>query len=378
MRENKFQEYWEQKSECYGAEAEKVLLLQTATLLYSLCVASGMARNGLILLHCKNESQAKQVAKELMPFSDRIPEDLSVTPKEMNRIIEKSDYNTIVFFFRESRYTRENLEQLRKAAYWGEDPVLIYVITIGNIVREYAECFSGEIYLYDNDDESYYDANQSDLLDEQIIREQISCAADQKNMIEQWVKEIGREKAGCMFQVSQRFLFLFCASKGAEKQFFLDLDGALQKTVETIEEEWEGEKELDAIANLFCRAVQNAAEWLPGIVNLNAVDPEHWDNVADMVWYDKGYYYLSEYMFRDICKVIKGCTSSCRMKNYLADKNILIMEGRSRTYGTVKVSAFNSYGERKSERRVKLRRASIDLISDMTLIEMFGETEEEI
>lgn len=374
MLESELVSYMNHIKRRYSCNAEKVLLTKISAVFYPLFVANNMPRCGPILVRCKDIHQAEWIAKDLNPFKKNNPLSLSATPREMRRMMESGDYDVRLFLWQDGRYTKENLLQVHNAALYGEEPVLVLIVAVGDDVRDYSECFFGEIYL-DGDEDDSNPGDEMIALDAQLVREQIVFALSRKAEIKQWTRNSGGETGLCMFRISKEILQNFCKCHSVGEEFLQKLENDLEMALSSIEEDWEGGNEAEDIAEAFCQAILDASGWMTGIVNRQRVPSERWDS-TDVVWYDRNYYFLPESLFRDICEPIRGATSICRMKSFLAEAEILVMEGRSRTYGTVKVSAFNVYGERRSERRVKLRRSPIDSARDLTLIEMFGEQEE--
>lgn len=360
----------------YGDDSTKMLLTGTTAALYPLYIASGVSHCGPILIHCCDSCQAEKVIRLLMPFADIRPLPLSASPKDVKNFVKKSEYNVMAFLWQGGRYTKDNLRFIHHLTLYGEEAVLAFVIDTNSNVSESPELFGGEIYL-DNAESGGMPGNEESPLDEIFMREEIHYAVLRRAEIKAWVKNAYEKTNFCSFKISPQVLLGFFTSLGMDKDSLQKIQNSLKNAMESMENDWEGGNDAETIAEIFCKAVLDSTGWVSDIVNRKRVLPEKWEKLSEAIWYDEKFYYISETLFHEICEPFRATTSIRTIKRQLSAAGVLVMEGRSRTYGTVRVSAFNGYGECKIERRVKLKRNPIDTSQDLTLIEMFGEREEE-
>lgn len=80
----------------------------------------------------------------------------------------------------------------------------------------------------------------------------------------------------------------------------------------------------------------------------------------NILFFDKNYYYITESMFGMACIKLGCYVSKCEMKQALTEAGILIGEGRSRQYYSVKIPISTSNGIRVFERRMRIIREWID------------------
>lgn len=375
MQESNFFEYLNSLRLRYSGDSEKVLLLKTGSILYPLYIANGMTRCGPILIRCYDECQAMRIAQELNLFSANCIVSLADTPKSVERAMKNGDFDVRIFVFHCGRYVNQNLELIKQYTLYGNDPVLSLVIADSSGAVGYSEYFDGEINI--DVDENLNKRNGQTDLDDWLARNMITYTLERGKAIERWSRECDEIRGIEAFQISKNVLCDFAISQGADNDFLKKFENHLESALIKIESDWEGTDETEFLSNLFCQKLLDASGWIPYIINRNMVPLEKWENVSEDIWYDRSFYYLSEAQFEYFCSMVCKDASIRRLKSYLSEAGVLVLEGRSRTYGTVKVKAFNPYGAFKTERRVKLRRKFIDAIRDLTLIEMFGESEEE-
>ena len=87
------------------------------------------------------------------------------------------------------------------------------------------------------------------------------------------------------------------------------------------------------------------------------------------LFFDGKYYYITEYMFETACANLSYYVGSCEMKNALAEAGILIGEGASRKYYSVKLPISTPEGIRVIGRRMRIRREWLDRPGELSWAE---------
>lgn len=344
----------------------KLLLLLVTLVHYPLFVYCGSRFLFPVLIRLCSDYEAERLIGFLTGFGIPPVISLAASPKEIRRIMGQIDYGYAVFRWNAGRYTKENLQYLRDMAGSKRNSVFPIVIAVNCHQKGYEEQFAGEIHFDEEDCRKQLPETIP------LLWDIIPYAQKRQMEIRRWIREAGNETKA--FLVSGKLMMSFFENVGLEAENVQAYRALIMAAEQKIEESWEG-GDPGVVAELFRKVLFDLAESIPLILDRKRIPAEYWGRINEAILFDAEAYYLTESMFQEAYASLHGQFSISDLKSWLRDAEMLVCEGRTRKYGTLRVWITNSFGESDRVRRVKLLRTEVDRNSDLSLIETMGGSE---
>jgi hypothetical protein len=354
----------------YGEDGIKLLLLETVALNYPVIRCAGGGFKRPILVQVESGYEVENVVRLLTGYG--IPKVLSIdSPKKTIRSsLQDIPYSVVIYTFAVGRTTRDNLNILDE--YCGviadeSDNALVIVISDSPVLDEYADYFSGSLYIKGCGKRIHInEESEAEFLDSEInyICENTSFYTNRD------CEYSNEEEELVTFELAAEILR---ACIGSEK--------LIDQAIGVIQNEWSYGSDPSIWLNLFCDQLEKHAEQLLGICHSQRVPGAWVDRIDECILYDETAYYISDKLFRRVCAPLSKNVSINYIKSMLSIYGALTTVGQKAVHRTVSVPIVTEYGYIKCTRMVKLKKTKIDRVGRLPiqdLMKMNGETPYEV
>lgn len=390
-----FNNYIEELITKYGEqEGIKVLIIKISVLLYPVLKAQGVWVSAPVALVTDSVNSAEFIMCDLSGVIRGSSLSTSLSAKEMRKVIAETEYELVTLVYVRSQNSIPNLQMLQTACMTGNSlegqfSALPVVFFNGAIAGDAKDFFAGQICITPK-----YPAlltarcassNGVDFA-HMIIRHICAdwaavklemCRAFQSEGYQKIVEDIpGAE----MFFVAEKFLELLLESQGYHSSDTRINITQCRNALSDIVKEWQIVTDGSAWLDILHSVIYQASTRMPGILNRNHVPAKAIGSIDSWPLYDDEFYYLPSKLFDEFCAEISQSISMKEVKGLLAEKSILVGEGRNRLYLTIKAPVTTEYGAILEPRKIRLRREWLDLDGGLTwreMIEVNAESEVE-
>lgn len=350
--------------------ATKAVMLKTGAQFYPILRAEGFGLRAPVGIVVEEEEMIELIVEKLRGFSK--PTMISLSERRKNFIdkVNGSEYELVTVLCKmSSTHNRGNISYLNEimtSVYadkkaFNKLPVVFF---IGGIPSEVSDLLAGKIVF-----EGRRKGEGSELQSEQVsellvlfsnywscIYEKLSDTLkkdDRKNIFLTACKEIS-------------LILLNAEAKNPEEQRVVRM---YKVYVNTIMNCWDIKSDYsDWIDKLRELILEEGKKFTAAEDRTKALDGSI-AHTEEKLYYDKKYYYISEYVFAQACSHLSYYVGQCEMKNALAEAGILVGEGVNRKYFSVKLLISTPEGIRVIGRRMRIRREWMDRPGELTWVE---------
>lgn len=379
MQNYNFGDYYKELRYKFGdIDGTKIVLLKVAALIYPLLNEVGIKILQPLALVVDNDMQLNQVYDELAGFSKEIPVPLSLGRKELQKRYENNEFETFRTKYTGGRKCEENMSFLISLCHLEHAERCITLIGFcGGIEPRSLENMEGVIYL------------------EEFSEVQANGESKQVEFTKSVIEFVETNQGVIFYRIRER-LMEACQIEANEQKAVHKLFRCAECVIEFMAEETITSQDerikmnyfceyamQDILNNLDCLYVQDGI-WkqkfievlhksvlqIPRIINRERIDSCDLDEVGKLPMYDEKYYYLPETLLKEICQTWLTWINFSRLRILLANEGIILTEGKSRKYYTLKTPVITVYGAVKYVRMVKIPRSEIDAFGELTWSEI--------
>lgn len=370
-------QYLEQLEKSFESEDSlKILILETAGILYPLAYSKGLTISQplAILLDStiKSDGTTRMLAQELAGFGKPAVDALSKSKRELRQIYDDFEYALFPVLFHSSAEELQlrYLADFCKSATPGSP--LVLVLLDGFLPENYSDLFTGTIFLRCKPalllaTFPKYLAFQRQLIN--FIQQNADAVLKKFHYLQENSHLIGIESAEILlFKAACEVISSFLATNEADVKKKAEIKTRLQCAMRALQTEWE-EETADTTSSFLAGLTRYAAE-ADNILNRHNVNADEFDLLEDSPLYDADFYYFSETLFSKICTNYARLCFPKKAKNDLLASEILVGEGKARTYTSIKLAVTTVYGVKKDSRYIRLKKDKVDQIGALTFAEM--------
>lgn len=350
--------------------AAKAFILKMGVRFYPILRAEGLGLWAPVGIVVEYEEMIESIVEVLRGFANPIMISLSERRKDFIKKVNDSEYELVPVLCKiSSAHNRGNILYLNEIMVSGYVDKKVFskvavIFFIGGVPLEVADLLSGKIVFEGRrkGGEFGFQAEQTKGLLELFsdywpcIQEKLSDTLkkdDRKNIFLTACKEIS-------------LILLNAEAKNPEEQRVVRM---YKVYVNTIMNCWDIKSDYsDWIDKLRELILEEGKKFTAAEDRTKALDGSI-AHTEEKLYYDKKYYYISEYVFAQACSHLSYYVGQCEMKNALAEAGILVGEGVNRKYFSVKLLISTPEGIRVIGRRMRIRREWMDRPGELTWVE---------
>lgn len=345
-----------------------VMILKMAAMTYPLLGRFGFFLNAPLAVIVDEKSGFRQVSGHLFGFGKNVVNSLSVSPKEIEKQIQNSEYGLSIFTYDDNRYTKNNLEMiLSSCAMIGgnisEQRMAVVVFSAG-IPYKYEDMFAGHIYIKSV---APLEKNGFNICPE-LLRNIIEKILDKMDEIKYELEHFFpvEENEFQVLQAAGSILKLILKYENMDNSERKRYGEMLDSTLDMMREKWEGISNQEEFVSDFISHLYAGKGQLFFVQERKQNSGKAIGNLERIVFYDELYYYMQNDLLEKICEPILNGLGINYAKHQLFEGGLLVGKNHSSTFGTVQISLFDERGEKIRKRYFKLLRNMIDQEEDMT------------
>lgn len=358
---------WMKKiSQIWGQDTGKIITSKIGTSLYPVLDKAGLGLNAPLALVVENENVAKAVFKELSGFGSPLNVPLGLPQKEFEKRMSSVSYELLPIVCSEiNRQSAANLITLKnamtskmiKGEFFNVLPVIAFC---GGIPQEFTDYLSGKIIIAEKQ------IINSDANSEEVVREIIESLKESWPIIDHRLQSLKMDRdAGLYFlrcsEEACRVLIEREADTDIRAKYLQEID----QTARKMEENWEISDNYLAWFDVLRDVIFKKSKYIIRIIDRKNAPYSNNELLKNYPLYDSKFYYLTPEFFEEVCGKLPYI-GGMELKRALSDAGILIGEGASRSYFTVKVPVETTYGIITTSRRLRIVRSWLDLPGQLT------------
>lgn len=352
--------------------AAKIFILQVGVRFYPILRTEGFGLRAPIGVVVENEEMIEPIVEELCGFAEPRIISLCERRKDFVYKMEDSEYELVAVMCKiPSPHDRENLLFLNEIMISGcvDKKVfrkLLVIFFIGGVPLEIADLLSGKIAFEGRrkGGESEFQAEQTKEC-VKLLGDYWPCIQENLNGI---LRDENRENIFLEACREIALMFLNFDAKKSEEQRIVRMFNVY---VDSMKNGWNIKNDYSNWTDKLRELILEEGKKLTGVEDRTRVSDgnEDYALTENKLFFDGKYYYITECMFETACANLSYYVGSCEMKNALAEAGILIGEGASRKYYSVKLPISTPEGIRVIGRRMRIRREWLDRPGELSWAE---------
>lgn len=373
--------YIEELKTKYGQqEGIKILILKIMILIYPLLKEQGVGIGAPVALVVDSINIMESIMHDLNGVTNGRLSSTSVSQTEMRKNLEEIEYELVTMAYIKSQNSIPNLQILQAACQTGsiqdgQFSVLPVIFFIGAIAEDAKEFVAGQMCITPRPNVlmlSLCDRSNGVEFTQMLIRyicadwAAVKLETNRLFKEEDYQKSVGETPGAEMFFVAVKILELLLESQGYPCTETKSIISQCQNILLDIINGWHIISDSSAWLDILHNSLQQSSASMPGILNRHHVPAGAIDKIDLWPLYDEEFYYLPSKMFDELMTTMSQSISTKDIKGLLVEKGILVGEGRSRQYFTVKVPIVTEYGAMLEPRKLRLRREWLDLDGGLT------------
>lgn len=354
----------------YGEAAEIIIIVKTAIITYPVLQFYGFYFANPIAIIVDKISTLRMLIGELGGCTlDGISS--AITNSELKKEVKNSKFEMLPILYRKSPNSNKNIQFLSDMLFSVNISTnfqkAVVIAFCGEIPIECREYIAGKICFKIGDICTSKNVLPSA---EKFYHYLVKHVCTQSNLIELEFKELDEnEEAKNSFSHYPGMEVFYAAEKILETILELESSSAEEKrelkclflnALDKMRKEWNLENPEQEWADTFRELMFEKAEEIPDILERDKITGEQMKLIDQSPVFDEEFYYISEELFAEVCVPISQTISLCKLKELLANAEVLKGEGKSRQYWTVKVKMTSVYGNMPNKRMIRLVRKKVD------------------
>ncbi len=354
----------------------KILILKAAGILYPVLHPQGLTISQPLAVivdsTVKSDGKTRLLAQELAGFAEPVLDALSRSKRELQQLYANYEYELFPVVF----HSLSEELQLRYLADFCGSYVCgrhIAIVLMDSIFPDdYMHLFAGTIFIRCKP--NLFSATFPERLETQrelvrfVLQNYDVILKKFHNLQENNLPNEIEDEAILLFQTACEVCRMALSSCEADTKRRQEIESRLQGAMQALQTEWEDEM-ANTTDNFLAGLTLYAAD-SDTILNRHHINADEFELLKCSPLQDENFYYFSEDLFSDICTDFAHLGRPKKAKNDLLTSGILVGEGKTRKYTSIKPAITTVYGIKKDIRYIRLRKDKVDKIGCLTFAEM--------